>query len=199
MDFSSIDNGRSGKGLLFVISSVSGGGKTTVIGKVMEMMNDLRVSVSHTTRKPRPGETDGKDYHFISREGFDRMIESGLFLEWAPVYGQKYGTSRSAVDAITGIGFDALLDIDVQGAMQVKEAREDAILIFLAPPGEEEQERRLRSRGTETEHDVDKRLEAAMRELAFMEEYHYSVLNDDLNDAVHTVSSIIRAERCRNP
>jgi guanylate kinase len=177
---------------------VSGGGKTTVIGKLLEYMEDLRLSVSHTTRKPRPGESEGLDYHFTSVQSFDQMIEEGLFLEWAQVYGYKYGTSRSAVDDITGIGLDALLDIDVQGAMQVKGAREDAILIFLAPPGEEEQERRLRRRGTESKDDVGKRLEAAMRELAFAEEYDYCVMNDDLNEAVHAVSCIIRAERCRN-
>jgi guanylate kinase len=198
MDLSSTDNGLTGKGLLFVISSVSGGGKTTVIRGLMELMDDLELSVSHTTREPRPGELDGIDYTFIDDREFESMIDEGLFLEWALVYGHYYGTSRSTVEAITDNGRDAVLDIDVQGGMQVKEKRKDAIMIFIVVPGEEEQERRLRSRGTESDHEVSMRLEAARRELAFINEYHYSVLNDKVRDAVDAVSSIIRAERCRN-
>ena len=198
MDLSSTDNGLTGKGLLFVISSVSGGGKTTVIRGLMELMDDLELSVSHTTREPRPGELDGIDYTFIDDREFESMIDEGLFLEWALVYGHYYGTSRSTVEAITDNGRDAVLDIDVQGGMQVKNKRKDAIMIFIVAPGEEEQERRLRSRGTESDHEVSMRLEAARRELAFINEYHYSVLNDKVRDAVDAVSSIIRAERCRN-
>jgi guanylate kinase len=198
MDLSSIDNGRSGKGLLFVISSVSGGGKTTVIGRLLDTLGGLQMCVSHTTRKPRQGEVDAQDYHFISRDHFETMVKDGFFLEWAQVYGQLYGTSRSAVDSTIEEGFDVLLDIDVQGALQVKERRDDAILIFIVPPGEEEQERRLRDRGTESDQDVNRRLEAARLELAFINEYHYSVLNDDIQDAVEAVRSIIKAERCRN-
>ena len=198
MDLSSIDNGRSGKGLLFVISSVSGGGKTTVIGRLLGTMEDLQVSVSHTTRKPRQGEVDGRDYHFASRERFEGMIKNGQFLEWAQAYGHYYGTSGSTVDSMTKEGVDVLLDIDVQGALQVKERREEAILIFIVPPGDEEQERRLRERGTENDQDISRRLEAARQELAFIHEYHYSVLNEEITDAVDAVRSIIRAERCRN-
>ena len=198
MDLNSVDNGLTAKGLLFVISSVSGGGKTTVIRRLMKVLGDLRLSVSHTTRQPRPGEVEGSDYYFISRDRFKKMIQDELFLEWAHVYGQYYGTSRATVDSITGNGFDALLDIDVQGAIQVKESRKDAILIFIVPPGEEEQERRLRDRGTEGGLEVTIRLEAASQELAFIHEYHYSVLNDEIEDAVNAVSSIIKAERCRN-
>ena len=198
MDKGIIDNGATGKGLLFVISSVSGGGKTTVIRQVMSRLEDLRLSVSHTTREPRKGETDGKDYYFVSTDLFDKMIEKEEFLEWAGVYEKKYGTSRKAVFSITDKGFDALLDIDVQGAMQVRDNREDAILIFIVPPGEEEQERRLRNRGTEDAGEIATRLEAARQELAFMGEYDYSVLNDDIEEAADAVLSIIRAERCRN-
>ncbi len=198
MDLSSVDNGDSGKGLIFVISSVSGGGKTTVIRGLMELVDDLELSVSHTTREPRPGELDGIDYTFIDDREFESMIDEGLFLEWALVYGHYYGTSRSTVEAITDNGRDAVLDIDVQGGMQVKEKRKDAIMIFIVAPGEEEQERRLRSRGTESDQEVSMRLEAARRELAFINEYHYSVLNDKVRDAVDAVTSIIRAERCRN-
>ena len=198
MDLTSIDNGKSGKGLLFVISSVSGGGKTTVIGKLMEKLGDLRMSVSHTTREPRPGEVEGRDYYFIAEDRFQTMVEEERFLEWAQVYGQSYGTSKDMVDSITGEGLDVVLDIDVQGGMQVKEKRKDAILIFIVAPGEGEQERRLRNRGTENDHEVSMRLEAARRELAFVNEYHYCVLNDKIRDAVDAVISIIRAERCRN-
>ena len=198
MDLTSIDNGLTGKGLLFVLSSVSGGGKTTVIRGLMEVLRDLRTSVSHTTREPRPGEMEGRDYHFVDKNRFKMMIDEGVFLEWAQVYGQFYGTSNSTVDSFAREGFDVLLDIDVQGGMQVKEKEKDGILIFIVAPGEEEQERRLKDRGTENDHDLGLRLEAARRELAFIKEYHYSVLNDDINNAVETVSSIIRAERCRN-
>lgn len=198
MERSSIDNGLTGKGLLFVISSVSGGGKTTVIRGLMEALGDLRMSVSHTTREPRTGEVQGQDYHFIPEDLFKSMVEEGLFLEWAQVYGHYYGTSKTKFDSITGGGHDVLLDIDVQGAMQVRERRKDAILIFIVAPGEKEQERRLRDRGTESDHEVKVRLEAARQELAFIQEYHYSVLNDEVKDAVGAVSSIIRAERCRN-
>jgi len=198
MDLTSIDNGKSGKGLLFVISSVSGGGKTTVIGKLMEKLGDLRMSVSHTTREPRPGEVEGRDYYFIAEDRFQTMVEEERFLEWAQVYGQSYGTSKDMVDSTTGEGLDVVLDIDVQGGMQVKEKRKDAILIFIVAPGEGEQERRLRNRGTENDHEVSMRLEAARRELAFVNEYHYCVLNDKIRDAVDAVISIIRAERCRN-
>ena len=136
--------------------------------------------------------------HGIYGEVFRKMVDDGLFLEWAQVYGQQYGTSKSTVDSTTGEGFDVLLDVDVQGAMQVKERRKDAILIFIVAPGKGEQERRLRDRGTESDHEVNRRLEAARQELAFINEYHYSVLNDEIEDAVNSVSSIIRAERCRN-
>jgi len=197
MDISSIDNGRKGRGLLFVISSVSGGGKTTVIRGLMEMLTDLRMSVSHTTRNPRSSELEGRDYHFISEDSFQKMIDEDMFLEWAKVYGHYYGTSRATVESITEKDLDAVLDIDVQGAIQVKKRREDAVLIFIVPPGEREQEKRLRERGTENEREVEMRLRAARRELAFKNEYHYSVLNDELDMAVDAVRSIVIAERCR--
>lgn len=193
----STDNGRSGKGLLFVISSVSGGGKTTVINRIVEVVEGLAISVSHTTRKPRRGEVDGRDYHFVPAERFEEMVAEDLFLEWANVYGHSYGTARETVSGIVREGGDALLDIDVQGALQVKRRSEDAVLIFLVPPSEEEQRRRLEIRGTEDDHDISTRLEAARQELAFIREYHYSVLNDELEEAVEAVRCIIVAERCR--
>jgi guanylate kinase len=188
----------TGGGNLFVISSVSGGGKTTVIHELMQSVPDLKLVVSHTTRNPRPEEKDGEDYHFISRDRFRTMIDEDRFLEWAEVYGKYYGTSGQAVDAVSGEGYDAILDIDVQGAMQVREKRPEAILIFILPPSEEEQERRLRGRGTEGEEDVGRRLEAARQELAFAGEYDYCVVNDKLDEAVEAVRSIIEDHRCRN-
>jgi guanylate kinase len=197
VDLGSFDNGSTGKGLLFVISSVSGGGKTTVIGRLLKIFGDLHLSVSHTTRKPRSGEENGRDYNFTSVDSFKGRIKMGQFLEWAEVYGHYYGTSKDTIDAITHQGCDALLDIDVQGAMQVKNRVSGAILIFILPPGEDEHERRLKDRGTESDLEISIRLEAARQELAFVKEYHYCVLNDDVKDAVDAVSSIIRAERCR--
>ena len=185
-------------GNLFVISSVSGGGKTTVINHLMDLMPDVQLAVSHTTREARPGESDGKDYFFTSRERFRSMIEEDHFLEWAEVYGKFYGTSADAVESVSQSGFDAILDIDVQGAMQVREKRPDAVLIFIIPPSEEEQERRLRGRGTESEEDVGRRLEAARQELAFADDYDYCVVNDKLAEAVESVRTIIQDHRRRN-
>lgn len=182
-------------GNLFVISSVSGGGKTTVINHLMDLMPDVQLAVSHTTREARPGESDGKDYFFTSRERFRSMIEEDHFLEWAEVYGKFYGTSADAVESVSQSGFDAILDIDVQGAMQVREKRPDAVLIFIVPPSEEEQERRLRGRGTESEEDVGRRLEAARQELAFADDYDYCVVNDKLAEAVESVRTIIQDHR----
>jgi guanylate kinase len=184
-------------GNLFVISSVSGGGKTTVINHLMDLMPDVQLAVSHTTREARPGESDGKDYFFTSRERFRSMIEEDHFLEWAEVYGKFYGTSADAVESVSQSGFDAILDIDVQGAMQVREKRPDAVLIFIVPPSEEEQERRLRGRGTESEEDVGRRLEAARQELAFADDYDYCVVNDKLAEAVESVRTIIQDHRLR--
>jgi guanylate kinase len=188
-------NNCSGVGNLFVISSVSGGGKTTVISHLMDLMPDVQLTVSHTTRQARPGESDGKDYFFTSRERFRSMIEEDHFLEWAEVYGKFYGTSADAVESVSQSGFDAILDIDVQGAMQVREKRPDAVLIFIVPPSEEEQERRLRGRGTESEEDVGRRLEAARQELAFADDYDYCVVNDKLAEAVESVRTIIQDHR----
>ncbi|MDT8396823.1 MAG: guanylate kinase [bacterium] len=186
------------RGNLFVISSVSGGGKTTLIRKILGSVPGVRLAVSHTTRAPRPEEKDGEDYHFITRDRFRTMIHEDRFLEWAEVYGKYYGTSVDAVDSVSAGGCDVILDIDVQGAMQVRTKRPEAVLIFILPPSVEEQERRLRGRGTEDEDDVGRRLEAARQELAFASEYDYSVVNDNLNEAVEAVRYIIEDHRCKS-
>jgi len=198
MDLTSItDNGRSGRGILFVISSVSGGGKTTVIKHLLDEIPNLRLSVSHTTREPRKGERDGVDYHFVSEEKFEDMVKKGQFLEWARVYGYRYGTSLGEMKNLVSQKKDLVLDIDVQGGLQVREKRPDAVLVFLLLPGEAEQKKRLEERGTEAPKHLRKRLEAARRELATVSEYDYAVLNDELGTSVATVKSIILSERCR--
>jgi len=191
------ENGTGGKGILFVISSTSGGGKTTLVKRLLGSLPDLVLSVSHTTRAPREGEIDGSDYHFVDRGGFEQIMESNGFLEWAEVYGEYYGTSLVAVKGVAEQGRDAVLDIDVQGGRQVREKVSGAVLIFIIPPEEDELIRRLRNRGTETPSQLEKRLSAAREELALIPFYDYAVRNDDLEEAAEAIRSIIIAERCR--
>jgi len=155
-------------------------------------------SVSHTTRPPRPGEEDGRDYHFVSRETFldIRSSEASGFLEWAEVYGNLYGTSRPEVARNLNSGLDIILDIDVQGALQVQESSEP-VSVFIAPPSIEELESRLRKRGTENKKDLEVRLENVKKELSFTDRYDYLIINDQLQEAVESLRSIIIAERCR--
>jgi guanylate kinase len=191
------ENGTGGRGILFVISSTSGGGKTTLVRRLLKCLPDLALSVSHTTREPREGEVDGSDYYFIGKDEFIKIIESGGFLEWAEVYGEYYGTSRLAVENITEQGRDVLLDIDVQGGRQIRDRVLEAVLIFIIPPERDELIRRLRKRGTESPSQLEKRLSAAREELALMPFYDYATRNDDLEEAVEALRSIIIAERCR--
>ncbi|GBE12806.1 guanylate kinase [bacterium BMS3Bbin14] len=186
------------RGILLVLSAPSGGGKTTILKKVMAGLPGLVFSVSHTTRKPRPGEQDGRDYYFVSRQEFESIRDrhpSG-FLEWAEVHGNLYGTSRAAVEQRLGGGRDVILDIDVQGAAQIRQSA-DPVTVFIAPPSLAELEARLRGRGTENEQTLALRLENAKQELAAMDLYDYLVVNDRLDEAVESLRSIIIAERCR--
>lgn len=185
-------------GILFVVSAPSGAGKTTILQKMMAGLPGLVFSVSYTTRAPRPGEQDGRDYHFISHEAFTliRSRQSIGFLEWAEVHGNLYGTGREEVERLLGAGRDVVLDIDVQGAMQVRKTS-DPILIFIAPPSPAELESRLRKRGTETEATIALRLENARREMQYAGDYDYLIINDRLADAVDCLRSIVVAERCR--
>jgi guanylate kinase len=191
------ENGLRGRGILFVVSSPSGGGKTTLCRKLLAEFRDLVLSVSHTTRPPREGEKNGRDYHFIGLQAFGRMRTTGEFLEWAEVYGRFYGTSRTAVEAILARGGDVLLDIDVQGALQIRERFPSAVLVFILPPGEAELARRLASRGTETAAAMQTRLAEAKKELAVLPRYDYAVLNHDLETAYGALRSILVAERCK--
>ncbi|MHB8789541.1 MAG: guanylate kinase [Desulfobulbaceae bacterium] len=184
--------------ILFVLSAPSGGGKTTILKEVMADLPGLVFSISHTTRPPRPGEVAGHDYHFVSREEFRAMQEgtpSG-FLEWAVVHNNLYGTGRVEVERQLQSGRDVILDIDVQGALQVQSAA-SPVMIFIAPPSLAELEARLRKRGTESEDTVRLRLDNAREELKFADRYDYLIINDRLEEAVDSLRAIIVAERCR--
>ncbi len=185
------------KGLLIVISAPSGTGKTTLTHMLLKEFPDMEFSVSYTTRKPRPGEVNGKDYFFVDKETFERMIEEGDFLEWAEVYGNLYGTSKSQVLKALNEGKDILLDIDTQGALQVKKNFPEAVLIFILPPSFKELERRLRSRGTDDEETIEKRLKIARVEVERAPLYDYIVVNDVLEKAYEKLRSIVIAEKCR--
>lgn len=185
------------KGSLFVISGASGVGKSTVIAKLLAENSKLYFSISCTTRAPREGEVDGVNYYFIRREEFERRIEAGEFLEHAQYVGNYYGTSRSAVQEKLDAGFDVLLDIEVQGAEQVKKNCPEAVLVFMIPPSFEELARRLRARNTDSEEKIQGRLQRAREEYEKIPSYQYLVVNDQLEDAVQELDSIFRAERCR--
>lgn len=186
------------KGILFVLSAPSGSGKTTVANLLLERMAGLSRSISHTTRKPRNGETDGVDYHFVNREIFDEMVERGEFLEWAEVHGNRYGTSfKNIYDIVVKDNNDLLLVIDVQGAEIIREKGTNCVTIFLLPPSMEELEKRLGGRGTDTAETINIRLTNAVGEMKRMDEFEYAVVNDDLEKAVSELSSIVTAERIR--
>lgn len=186
------------KGILFVISAPSGTGKTTLLKKVMARVPGLNFSVSHTTRKPRSGERDGRDYYFVERGQFERMIAEKQFLEWAQVHDNLYGTSTMTVSAQIAAGQDVILDIDVQGAAIIRESSElEAVQVFIAPPSLVALEERLRGRNTEDEETIQLRLQNARVEMEAVGKYDYLVVNDQLDEAVEGLASIIIAERAR--
>lgn len=185
-------------GRLFVISAPSGAGKTTLLSRVMARIPGLVFSVSHTTRLPRPGESDGVDYHFVSPDDFLAMVDRGSFLEHAEVHGNLYGTSREAVRKQLEAGKDVVLDIDVQGAAILRGSGQlDAAYIFIAPPGMAELEKRLRGRGTESEERIRLRLKNARQELQAAGQYEYLIINEDITEAADLLAAIILAERAR--
>ncbi len=185
-------------GQLFILSAPSGAGKTTILKKVMAEITGLTFSVSHTTRSPRSGEQDGVDYHFVSVDEFQDMQKQDLFLEWAEVHGNFYGTSRPAVLQQLEQGQDVVLDIDVQGAEIIRKSESvPAVSVFVAPPSLEELERRLRGRGTESDETVELRLQNAAREMKAAPGYDYLVINDELEQATATLQAVIIAERSR--
>lgn len=185
-------------GRLFVISAPSGAGKTTLLKRVMARLPGLSFSVSHTTRPPRQGETNGIDYNFISKDEFLAMIDQKLFLEHAEVHAHLYGTSWAAIDQQRMAGIDVILDIDVQGASILRRSQQlDSTYIFISPPSITELENRLRGRGTEREEMIAIRLANARIELQAAKEYEYLVINDRLDETVDLLCSIIVAERAR--
>jgi guanylate kinase len=182
------------KGHVFVISSPSGGGKTSLVKRLRRQLPGLALSVSVTTRAPRPGERDGRDYHFVSPEAFRRLQRAEALLEWARVHDARYGTPKQPVVDALARGRDVVLSIDVQGAQKVRRALgRRAVLIFLLPPSMEQLERRLTRRRTETSEAIRRRLRVAARELARAGTYDYTVVNDRLDDAVRDVRAIITA------
>lgn len=180
-----------------MVSAPSGAGKSTVLARVLSEMDGLRFSVSHTTRPPRPGERDGVEYHFVDDATFARLRDAGLLLEWAEVYGHHYGTGLAELERARQDGVDLLLDLDVQGAAQVREKVGDAVTVFVLPPSYADLERRLRGRGQDDEASIRRRLELARKELGHYSSYDYAIVNDDLDSCVESLKAIIRAARVR--
>ena len=184
-------------GQLFIVSAPSGTGKTTLVEQLVQVVPDLALSRSFTSRPPRPGECDGVDYNFISRDLFDRMIRDGEFLEFADVFGNFYGTSASQTDRILAAGHDLVLVIDVQGARQVRVRRADTIGIFVLPPTFAVLEERLRGRSKDSDAQIRRRLDVARQEVDAVADYDYVVVNDELERAVGRLRAIVEAERAR--
>lgn len=185
------------QGILFIISAPSGAGKTTLARRIFQAVLNLRPSISYTTRAPRKGETNGRDYYFVSEERFVQMRDAGAFAEWAQVHEFFYGTPRAPVDEAVAQGCDLLLDIDVQGAKQLKATYSEAVSIFVLPPSWRELERRLRGRGTDTEAMIARRLQRAHEEAQEFLAYDYWIVNDSVERAVSVLHAILTAERAR--
>ena len=185
------------KGKTFIVSGPSGVGKSTVLSALLERQKDIYFSVSATTREPRPGEENGKQYHFINADVFRKMIEEDEFLEYAEYVGNFYGTPKKYVDAAMAMGQDVILDIEIQGALQVHAKRPDTVRIFIAPPSWAELQRRLTSRGTDSDEVIQKRLLRAKVEVQTAYTYDYFVINDTVESAVEEIRAIILAEHCK--
>ncbi|MCX8043408.1 MAG: guanylate kinase [Desulfobacterota bacterium] len=186
------------KHLLFVVSAPSGSGKTSLCTQVLTKVENLRFSISHTTRRPRPGEVHGVHYYFVSREEFQDMITRNLMAEWTEIYGNLYGTARQTIEAACAAGDDLLFDIDGRGGRQLVDAYSNVVTILILPPSLEQLRQRLIGRGTENKDSLTVRLEQARAEIRQMAWYSYIIINDDFDRAVEELASIIRAERCRH-
>ena len=185
------------KGKLIVISGPSGAGKSTVVFKAIEGREDFCFSTSVTTRKPRPGEVDGREYFFVDPDRFKEMVANDELLEHAEYVANSYGTPRAYVEEKLAAGMNVLLDIEVQGARQIHEKKPDAVMIFIIPPSLEELEKRLRGRGTDTDRAIEARLIRARQEYQEADFYDYLIINDDAGKAAEELSAIILAEHCR--
>ena len=185
------------RGLLFIVSAASGTGKTTLVERLVQAVPNLRMSRSYTSRSARPGERDGIDYNFITRDRFEQMAREGEFLEWADVFGNYYGTAAADTDAWLTRGEDVVLVIDVQGARQVRSRGIETVGIFVLPPSAMVLEQRLRGRSKDSEDQIVRRLEVASGEIAEYAQYEYVVINDDVESAVERLKAIVLAERAR--
>jgi len=184
-------------GVLIVVSGPSGTGKSTLCRAAMERFENLEFSVSHTTRPPRSGEVHGKDYFFIDDPHFDQMLSEEAFAEWAVVHGHRYGTSHAQIRERTRSGVNVILDIDPQGAAQIKRTHTSAIYIFLVPPDPASLRARLSGRGTESQASIERRLKNSIREIHQLTWYYYIIVNDDFDRALEKFVSVIQAEKCR--
>ncbi|HMB15477.1 MAG TPA: guanylate kinase [Pelovirga sp.] len=193
-----MSNKEQGEGILFVVSAPSGAGKTSLCRELIDSFPEIGQSVSFTTRSMRAGERAGVDYHFVDRSTFEQMQENNQFAEWAQVHGNLYGTALKTLEQAADQRVDLLLDIDYQGATQLKKSCRHGVFIFILPPDLSELERRLRSRGTDAGEVINRRLEVAREEIAQAVWYDYLIVNDDLATAVNKIKSIVIAERCRS-
>jgi guanylate kinase len=185
------------KNNIFIISAPSGSGKSTLIQLLLTQNQQLFFSISHTTRPPRPGEMDGNEYFFLAEEAFKKMIQAEEFIEWAQVHGYYYGTSRQMLKKAEAGGSDLVLDIDVQGAENVKRLLPEATSIFILPPSFQVLQERLQRRQKDTEAQITRRMENAKREIRYSEQYDYIIINHDLHAAFEDLNSIIRSRSCR--
>jgi guanylate kinase len=185
------------RGLLFVVSAPSGAGKTTLCKELVTLVPGLLHSISYTTRKPRPGESHGREYFYVDEQQFQDMITRNEFAEWAPVYGHLYGTPRAALTAMMDKGIDVLLEIDTQGAMQIKKKFVDAVYIYIMPPSIEALRTRLQQRGGDSPDEIQRRLQKAREELWSYREYYYIVKNDEMGQAIKELQAVVLAERIK--
>lgn len=189
---------QSKTGRLFILSAPSGTGKTTLCRRILSAFPDMRYSVSYTTRPPRNGETEGEDYHFISREKFEQMIRENKWAEWAKVHENYYGTSAVLLEKELSEGHDVLLDIDVHGARQIIKRFAESVPVFIMPPTMDELYRRLKKRGSDRPESIEKRLRAARQEMACRNEYRHVIVNDDLEETVEKLAALIKEYRNMN-
>jgi guanylate kinase len=186
---------KKSKGSLFIVSAPSGAGKTTLCRKLVSSLPNLQFSVSYTTRQPRRGEVNDRDYTFISREDFRLMADKGEFIEWAEVHGELYGTSRKRLEELLDSGNDVILDIDTQGAIQIKERYKGGIYIFILPPSLETLKERLKNRMTDSKEEIGKRLGRAIAEIKTFDKYDYVIINDILEDALMEFEAVVISQR----
>ena len=197
LDTSRTVSHATSRGTLFVVSSPSGGGKGTIIRHVLDVVDNVRYSVSYTTRAPRLGEVDGREYFFVNRETFEEMVAAGEFLEWACVHGNLYGTAKNQIIEETAAGLDIILEVDVQGAASVRRLLMDSVSIFILPPSYEVLRQRLIARGTDSPEELALRLRNAPEELKQYSTFDYVIINDEIDRAAGQLASIIEAERAR--